>query len=93
MLLEGRRPIIYPSVGSENVLEAQYPSEYTIARCAIMNDFGSYNEQVVIAWGQIKAYTNMVPVYIFLGVVVLIFIGLLIIYIVNKKINYKYKKK
>lgn len=93
MLEEGRRMVIYPCPGYENELEAQYPSEYTISRCAIMNDFGSYNEQVVIAWGQIKAYTNMVPIYIFLSIVIVLFIALFTIYFVNKKINLKYKKK
>ena len=65
-LSENRRAIIYPYLGSENQLQAQYPSEEIIARCAIMNDFGEYNADVIIMWGQVKAYTNMVPYYIFL---------------------------
>ena len=93
MLSENRRPIVYASPSSLNELETQYPSEYIIARCAIMNDFGSYNDEVVIAWGQIKAYTNMSPIYIFLSVVLVVCVTLVIVYVVKKRIDYKYKKK
>lgn len=91
-LSENRRAIIYPYLGSENKLQAQYPSEEIIARCAIMNDFGKYNENVVIMWGQVKAYTNMMPVYIFLSTFLLIVISSVSIYIIRTKINNKYKK-
>ena len=91
-LSENRRAIIYPYLGSENQLQAQYPSEEIIARCAIMNDFGKYNENVVIMWGQVKAYTNMMPVYIFLSTFILIVISSVSIYIIRTKINNKYKK-
>lgn len=91
-LTEGRRAIIYPYLGSENKLETQYPSENTIARCAIMNDFGDYNNDVVIMWGQVKAYANMTPVYIILSCFVVLSIGLLTLYFVKKKINDDYKK-
>jgi hypothetical protein len=91
-LSENRRAIIYPYLGSENQLQAQYPSEEIIARCAIMNDFGKYNENVVIMWGQVKAYTNMMPVYIFLSTFLLIVISSVSIYIIRTKINNKYKK-
>ena len=93
MLSENRRPIVYAFPSSLNELETQYPSEYIIARCAIMNDFGSYNDEVVIAWGQIKAYTNMSPIYIFLSVVLVVCVTLVIVYVVKKRIDYKYKKK
>ena len=89
----GRKAIIYPFLGSENQLQTQYPNEEIIARCAIMNDFGSYNEEVVIMWGQVKAYTNMLPVYIFLGVVAFIAIVAITIYITRKNISLKYKKR
>ena len=32
-----------------------------------MNDFEDANADVVIMWGQVKAYTNMLPYYIFLS--------------------------
>lgn len=92
MLTENRSTIVYPYPGKENQLEAQYPSEYIIARCAIMNDFGEYNEDVVIAWGQIKAYTNMTPIYIFLIITICLLIMFITIYLVKKHVNDSYKK-
>ena len=90
---EGRRAIIYPYLGSENSLYTQYPSEYVISRCAIMNDFGIYNDSVVIMWGQVKAYTNMIPVYVFLAVFGTVSIAAITVYVVRKNISYKYKKR
>jgi len=92
-LTEGRSATIYPYYGSENQLETQYPSEKIIARCAIMNDFGKYNEDVVIMWGQVKAYTNMIPVYIFLGVFVVVVITLITFILVRRHILLRYKKR
>lgn len=90
---EGRRAIIYPYLGSENSLYTQYPSEYVISRCAIMNDFGIYNDSVVIMWGQVKAYTNMIPVYVFLAIFGTVSIAAITVYVVRKNISYKYKKR
>lgn len=92
-ITEGRRAVIYPYLGSENQLQTQYPDEFTIARCAIMNDFGEYNDEVVIMWSQVKAYTNMLPVYIFLSVVVVLFLTVVIISSILKSISLKYKKR
>ena len=92
-ITEGRRAVIYPYLGSENQLQTQYPDEFTIARCAIMNDFGEYNDEVVIMWSQVKAYTNMLPVYIFLSVVVVLFLTVVIISSIHKSISLKYKKR
>lgn len=90
-LSEGRRAIIYPYYGSENKLETQYPSENTIARCAIMNDFGDYNDEVVIMWGQVKAYVDMTPVYVILICFLVASVSLATVYFVKKKINDSYK--
>lgn len=90
-LSEGRRAIIYPYYGSENKLETQYPSENTIARCAIMNDFGDYNDEVVIMWGQVKAYVDMTPVYVILICFLVALVSLATVYFVKKKINDSYK--
>lgn len=87
-----RRAVIYPFAGSQNQLETQYPSENIIARCAIMNDFGSYNDQVVIMWGQVKAYTNMLPVYIFLITFVVILIAITVYVLIKHHIVKNYKK-
>lgn len=92
-LTEGRRGIIYPYYGSENQLETQYPSEKIIARCAIMNDFDSYNEAVVIMWGQVKAYTNMMPVYIFLAIFVVVVSAIITYILIRRRILLKYKKR
>lgn len=89
---ENRRAIIYPYLGSLNQLETQYPSEHVIARCAIMNDFGEYNEKVVIMWGQVKAYINMTPVYIFFAVFLVIVISISIVFIVRHHLDKKYKR-
>lgn len=66
-LTDNRRGVIYPYVECVNQLIAQYPDEDTIARCAVMNDFANRNDDVVIMWSQVKAYTNMVSYYVILG--------------------------
>lgn len=63
---ESRNAIIYPYADCKNRLLTQYPDQDTLARCAIMNDFESANDDVVIMWGQLRAYTNMTPYYVFL---------------------------
>ena len=92
-LTEGRRAIIYPFSESLNQLETQYPSEKVIARCAIMNDFGDYNESVIIMWGQVKAYTNMLPIYIFLIIFLGLVIGLITTYLIKRQLSAKNKRK
>jgi spermidine/putrescine transport system substrate-binding protein len=87
-----REASIYPYLGSENQLQTQYPSKEIIARCAIMNDFGTYNDAVIIMWGQVKAYTNMMPIYIFLIVFVVIVLGVIIFFGVRKKLSAKNKR-
>ena len=90
--LEGRDAKIYPFPGKANQLQTQYPSKEIAARCAIMNDFGEYNADVIIMWGQVKAYTDMTPVYFFLGVVVVIAIALIVISIIRKNLSAHYKR-
>lgn len=91
-LTKGRRAIIYPYKGYENKLSTQYPTKEIISRCAIMNDFGDYNDKVVIMWGQVKAYTNMIFVYVFLITFLLICILFTVIYFLRNHLNNKYKK-
>ena len=92
-LESGRRPIVYPFEGLDNLLETQYPDAFTIARCAVMNDYGDCNEEVIIMWGQIKAYTNMTPYYVILIVFVVLVIALAVFLIINKKLSARYKRK
>ena len=94
-LFEGsmeRNGIIYPFPGSRNLLQTQYPSEEIVARCAIMNDFGEYNADVIIMWGLVKAYTDMTPVYVFLGICVVILISIFVIMAVRKRLSAHYKR-
>ena len=90
---EGRNALIYPYNGSLNQLETQYPSIDTIARCAVMNDFEEANKDVVIMWGQVKAYTNMLPYYIFLSCSLATVIIYFTITIVKKKKSTKDKRR
>lgn len=91
-LEDGRNGIIYPYASCANQLQTQYPSKEIAARCAIMNDFGEYNADVIIMWGQVKAYTDMTPVYVFLGVVVIIGVALIVISIIRKNLSAHYKR-
>lgn len=88
----GHDELIYAWAGYENMLECQYPSQDIITRCAIMNDFGDYNAQVIIMWGQIKAYTNMTPYYVFLICFVVIVLGLSLTFYVKKRLSSHYKR-
>ncbi len=81
---EGRSAVIYPYAECENRLLTQYPDQDTLARCAIMNDFESANDAVVIMWGQLRAYTNMTPYYAFL-ITILLFVIVITVYNFVKK--------
>ena len=91
-LTEGRNGIIYPFEESYNSLKTQYPDMETITRCAVMNDFEEANNDVVIMWGQIRAYTNMLPYYIFLGATAGIVLTFLIYRIVKKHVSSRNKR-
>ena len=90
---EGRSALIYPFDGSLNQLQTQYPSIDTITRCAVMNDFEEANADVVIMWGQVKAYTNMLPYYIFLSSVLAVVICYFTITIIKKQKSTKNKRR
>ena len=92
-LPEDKSSIVYPfDEYYLNTMEAQYPSEDTIKRCAVMNDFGESNKDVIIMWSQVRASTNMTPYYVIL-IVCLSMIPLYFIYKVYKKINDKQLEK
>lgn len=90
---EGRSMIVYPYEENANLLETQYPSQEIIARCAIMNDFGSANDDVIIMWGQIRAYTNMMPYYIFLLIVVFGALVIGVLMIIKKQKSLKIRRR
>lgn len=90
---EGKPLVIYPYEDCENRLFAQYPDEDTIARCGIMNDFEKANDDVVIMWGQVKAYTNMTPYYVVLIVTAAGIIGLILFKVISKKRSSRNKRR
>lgn len=92
-ITEGRSAIIYPYEDSANRLSAQYPDEDTLARCAIMNDFEKANEDVVIMWGQVKAYTNMIPYYVILIIIFALVIAYVIYKIIKKNMSTRNKRR
>ena len=85
--------IIYPYPGCENQLECQYPSEEIISRCANMNDFGDANADVIIMWGEIKAYTNMTPYYVFLICFLSLVGGIALFFFIKDRTSLRYKRK
>lgn len=66
-MTSGRSTLIYPKNGNENWLLTQYPTQDTLAGCAVMNEFDKVNDAVVNMWGEVKADNVMLPYYIFLG--------------------------
>lgn len=89
----GRNLVIYPYEGSENQLKTQYPDQDTIARCAIMNDFEKANDDVVIMWGQVKAYTNMIPYYVILILTFTGVCGAIVFSLIMKKRSSRNKRR
>lgn len=90
---EGRSALVYSFDDSLNALLTQYPDMETITRCAVMNDFEDANAAVVIMWGQIRAYTNMVPYYIFLGVTLGAVLTFFIYRLIKKHVSLKNKRQ
>lgn len=81
-----KKPIVYPFDDYYlNILEAQYPNERIIKRCAVMNDFGEANADVVIMWSQVRAYTNMTPYYVILIIAIMAVPAYLIYLLYQKK--------
>ena len=64
---EGRSTLVFPKNGNENWLLTQYPTENSLAGCAVMNEFDNVNDAVVNMWGEVKADNVMLPYYVFLG--------------------------
>ena len=85
--------LIYPYNGSLNQLETQYPSMDTLARCAVMNEFEKANDDVVIMWGKVRAYTNMMPYYLILGTTVAIVVVFFTIKTIQKHKSTRNKRR
>jgi spermidine/putrescine transport system substrate-binding protein len=89
---EERSFVLHTFDGDDNQLECQYPTEDILARCAVMNDFQSANDDVIIMWGQLRAYTNMLPYYIILGVSAGVILAFAVTKIVAKKTSSRRKR-
>ena len=66
-------------------LYAQYPDKETIARCAVMKDFGAQNDKVSELWIRVKGNTTSWYLYVILGVVVVVIIFAEVKSILNRK--------
>ena len=68
-------------------LSAQFPTLDEINRCAVMEDFGDRNTDVLNMWSQVKS--NPVPIwaYVFIVVVVLVVAAFIFIKFMEKKIR------
>ncbi len=92
-MTEGRNMVIYPYAETENHLLTQYPTENTLAGCAIMNDFENANADVVIMWGQLRAYTDMTPYYVFLITVMILVVVFTIYSLIKKQKSSRNKRR
>lgn len=88
-----RDAIIYPFIENDNQLYTQYPDEETLSRCAVMNDFEDANMDVIIMWGQIRAYMAMGPSYLILGTAALLVFIVLVYKFVKKQKSIRNKRR
>ena len=58
-----------------------------------MNDYEKANADVVIMWGQVKAYTNMLPYYIFLSSVFAFVVIAFTVSIIKKQKSTRSKRR
>ena len=58
-----------------------------------MNDFADRNDDVVIMWSQVKAYTNMVPYYVILGTSVSVAIIFFVVNAIRKHKSTRNKRR
>ena len=88
-LTDGKAIITVAERGRQ--FDAQYPSEETLLRCAVMKDFGSQNEKVLIMWENVKC--GEIGGWLWVGAVMLVlFIAGIVIMEINrqnKKNRYK----
>ncbi len=88
-----RSAIIHPFLEAENQLYTQYPDEETLKRCAVMNDFEKANDDVIIMWGQLRAYTNMVPYYVILSTAVVVILTFALYRFIKKEKSSRNKRR
>ena len=71
----------------------QFPDEYTLARCAVMRDFGSQNEAVLKMWEKVKS--DNLPVWAIVLFIVEVSAALVLIlyFVIGKRMKYSLRKK
>lgn len=85
--------IIYPFEEMQNSLETQYPSSEVLDRCAVMKDFEARNDDVIIMWGQLRAYTSMTVYYIILATVAFAAITFGVVTFIQKRKSIRNRRK
>ena len=90
-LTDGKALISVPTEERGRQFDAQYPSEETLARCAIMKDFGSQNDAVILMWENVKC--GEIGGWLWVGLIMIVIIaGVAIyyeIYLHNKKSRHR----
>ena len=90
------------SVGADMVIEtaelgrqfeAQYPTEETITRCIVMQDFGADNARVVEMWSNFKATTLSIGAYIGIGAGVLVVVAIAVYFFLQKKKSKRHQRR
>lgn len=84
---------IYPFEEMQNSLETQYPSSEVLDRCAVMKDFEARNDDVIIMWGQLRAYTSMTVYYIILATVAFAAITFGVVTFIQKRKSIRNRRK
>lgn len=84
---------IYPFEEMRNSLETQYPSSEVLNRCAVMKDFEARNDDVIIMWGQLRAYTSMTVYYVILATVAFAAIAFGVVTFIQKRKSIRNRRK
>lgn len=84
---------IYPFEEMQNSLETQYPSSEVLDRCAVMKDFEARNDDVIIMWGQLRAYTSMTVYYVILATVAFAAITFGVVTFIQKRKSIRNRRK
>ena len=86
------------SDGSHNIsvgrqFFTQYPDEGTIVRCAVMKDFGEYNNAITKMWEKFKSTALPVWAIVLFVVEIAAILGVCLYFVINKSIKKSLKKK
>ena len=76
-----------------NMFFTQYPDEDTIARCAVMKDFGAQNEAIVAMWEKFRSSTLPTWAIVIFVVEIVGIVGLISYFAINKRIKLKMRQK